>query len=214
MENLTNKQKTILVIMIGIMVLVIGYYIIQSRNSNFEILEDEILVEKDENKREKEEEKIIVHITGCVETEGIVELKEGARVQDAIDSAGGLTSDANIKNVNLAYILDDGQKIYIPSNIEGSDEEEQMPYVTGDVGSGVIKEDVVGGSSSQSGKVNINKATQTELETLSGIGPSTALKIIEYRNNNGKFDSIEDIKQVSGIGDAKFEQIKDSISVK
>lgn len=69
-------------------------------------------------------------------------------------------------------------------------------------------------SSYTKNKININKATQTELETIPGIGPSTALKIINYRENNGKFSSIEDIKNVSGIGDVKYENIKDYISVK
>lgn len=154
---------------------------------------------------EKQEEKkeIIVHITGCVVEEGIVKLEEGARIVDAIEKAGGTTSDANMSKVNLAYKLKDGQKLYIPSNID--DEEEAI--VT-EKGEGVLGEEVQSGE-----KVNINTATQTELETLSGIGPSMALKIIEHRNKNGDFSSIEDIKNVQGIGEAKFESIKDSICI-
>ena len=129
---------------------------------------------------------IIVHISGCVENEGIVKLEDGARIADAIEEAGGATLDANMDNVNLAYKLKDGQKIYIPSNIEYG-----VNIVT-EKGEGIVE-----GSVDSNGKVNINTATQTELETLTGIGPSMALKIIEYRKNNGNFSSIEDIKNVS-----------------
>ncbi len=143
-----------------------------------------------------------MHITGCVENEGIVTLNEGARIADAIKKAGGLTIDANMKNVNLAYKLKDGQKIYIPSNIE-----EEATVVT-EKGEGIVQDEKEDG-----GKVNINIASQTELETLSGIGPSMAIKIIEYREKNGDFSSIEEIKNVPGIGDAKYDNIKDEIEI-
>lgn len=106
--------------------------------------------------------------------------------------------------MNLAYKLKDGQKIYIPSNIEDG---EEVVIVT-EEGQGVLD-----GQVDENGKVNINTATQTELETLSGIGPSTALKIIEYRTKNGEFSNIEDIKNVPGIGDSKYESIMESICV-
>ena len=98
----------------------------------------------------------------------------------------------------MAYILSDGEKIYIPKKGETISSESTFLY----------------GGTTLSTKININKATQTELETIPGIGPSTALKIINYRKENGKFSSIEDIKNISGIGDAKFENIKDYISIK
>ncbi len=142
---------------------------------------------------------IIVHITGCVEKEGIVSLQEGARIADAVEEAGGLTLDANLKNVNLAYKLKDGQKIHIPSNIE----DENSEIITEKSGVETMK--------NESELININTATQTELETLSGIGPSMAMKIIDYRNKNGEFENIESIKEVPGIGDNKFDAIKDSI---
>lgn len=152
---------------------------------------------------EEKEEKIVIHITGCVEKEGIVELDEGARIADAIESAGGTTLDADMSKVNLAYKLKDGQKVYIPSNIE----RESTDIVT-EKGEGVLED-----KSKTSGKININTATQTELETLSGIGPSMALKIIEYRNKNGEFKALQDIKNVPGIGSTKYEAIKENIEV-
>lgn len=197
MENLNKKQKIIFIGLIIIMILVIGYYVIDSNqteefdlNSAIQTSEQEV-IQKNTN--------IIVHITGCVENEGIVELEEGSRIADAIEASGGLTLDANLENVNLAYQLQDGQKIKIPSNIE--DEED------------TVQEEIIISDEQNAEEININIATQTELETIPGIGPSTALKIIEYRTRNGKFKTIEDIKNVSGIGEAKYETIKDYICV-
>jgi competence protein ComEA len=162
---------------------------------------------------ENKEEMLIVHITGEVKNWGVIELPQGSRIIDAVNKAGGFTDSADVDAVNLAYVLSDGIKVYIPSKNEdeiGNFTTEE--YITIDSGDNVI----TGGEKMEENKkefVNINKATQTELETLPGIGPSTALKIISYRNENGAFSSIEDIKNVSGIGDSKFESIKDLICV-
>lgn len=203
MENLTKNQKIILGVLAGIALLIIGYYVIQQQN-NYEYFATEELEETENSvKTEEQKEKIIVHVAGCVQNEGIVELEEGARIKDAIDAAGGETADADLSKINLAYKIKDGQKIYIPSNIEENLEEE---YVITNSGNNI---------SSDGGEelVNINTAKQTELETLPGIGPSTALKIIEHREENGEFNSIEDIKNVKGIGDSKYDNIKDFICV-
>lgn len=177
-------------------------------------------VDGDENKMESlaedaenMEEIIMVHITGEVKNWGVIELPQGSRIIDAVNKAGGFTDDADVEAVNLAYVLSDGIKVYIPSkNEEKIGEFTTEEYITADSGDNVI----TGGEKMEEKKndlVNINKATQTELETLPGIGPSTALKIISYRNENGVFLSIEDIKNVSGIGDSKFESIRDLICV-
>lgn len=141
---------------------------------------------------------IKVHIAGSVLNEGIVELEEGARIADAITAAGGTTPDANMQNVNLAYKVQDGQKIYIPN---ANDELETEVIQTEET---KLKE---------TGLVNLNTATQTELELLTGIGPSTANKIIEYREQNGKFTSIEELKEVPGIGESKYTAIENDITV-
>lgn len=208
MEFLNNKQKTILGIIGVIMFIFIGYYIIKkTENSNY--IELETIEEKKleySNEVEQEEiidKKIVVHITGEIENEGIIEIEKDARIADVIDQAGGTTTEADLSKINLAYSVKDGQKIYIP-NINDEKVEE---YITEEAGEEVIVEEKV------TGKVNINTAKQTELETLSGIGPSTALKIINYRQENGEFKAIEDIKNVPGIGDSKFENIKESICV-
>lgn len=205
MEILNKKQKTIMVIIIAIMLAVIGYYIInKTEKYDYSELEKTSNAEEQEDEeKDKEEEKIIIHITGEVEEGGVIELEKGARISDAIEEAGGTTEEADLSNVNLAYSLSDGQKIKIP-NIN---EENKETIVEEKAGEDIIIE----GNKSEEEKININKATQTEIETLPGIGPSTALKIINYRNEHGKFEKIEDIKNVSGIGDSKYENIKEYI---
>lgn len=152
----------------------------------------------------EEKENIKIHITGEVVNEGIVILKEGDRIEDAINKAGGTTQNADLSKVNLAYVLEDAQKVYIPSLYEEIEE-----YVDESAGESVVEKDV----GSKGGKINLNKATVEELQTISGVGESTANKIISYRNTNGKFKSIEELKNVSGIGDKKFEDIKEFVTV-
>ena len=176
--------------------------------------------ENEENKIETEN-KIYIYITGEVKNPGIVKLSENSRIIDAINSAGGTTNNANISKINLAYVLKDGMKVNIP-NKEDLKNNNNFDYITMSSGDGK-NDDIPESENSLSSKsdksntnksvVNINTATQTELETLPGIGPSIALKIINYRNENGKFSSIDEIKNVSGIGDSKFENIKKYITV-
>ena len=191
------------------MCIVIGYYII-SKTEKYDYSDIEKISNIIEEDQEVDdniiENKIVIHITGEVEEEGVIELEKGARISDAIEEAGGTTEEADLSNVNLAYSLSDGQKVKIP-NINEKDEE--IIVVEEKAGDNIIIE----GNKSKEEKININKAAQTEIETLPGIGPSTALKIINYRNEHGKFKNIEDIKNVSGIGDSKFENIKEYICV-
>lgn len=209
MEILNKKQKIIVVVLIIIMCIVIGYYII-SKTEKYDYSDIEKISNIIEEDQEVDdniiENKIVIHITGEVEEEGVIELEKGARISDAIEEAGGTTEEADLSNVNLAYSLSDGQKVKIP-NINEKDEE--IIVVEEKAGDNIIIE----GNKSKEEKININKAAQTEIETLPGIGPSTALKIITYRNEHGKFKNIEDRKNVSGIGDSKFENIKEYICV-
>lgn len=163
--------------------------------------------EEDENKENNKEGLIYVHITGEVKNAGLVELKEGARIINAIEAAGGVTEKADLSKVNLAYILSDGLKLNIP----GVDNINNTNIVGSSSGENILDE---GSCKISGGKVNINIANQAELETVSGIGPSTALKIIEYRVAHGKFKKIEDLKKVEGIGEAKFNNLKNEITVK
>lgn len=157
--------------------------------------------------------KIIVHISGEVISPGVISLEEGARIVDAINMADGVTEEADLSKVNLAYVLEDAQKIYIP-NINEKEENEIVENIEDGVvisGSGISNGN---DSKNEDVKININTANVKELQKLSGIGESIALRIVTYRKENGKFNSIEDLKNVSGIGENKFNKIKNNIFVK
>ena len=205
------KQRKIIIIIAILVIILLGWKYYDSKNYE-EVNSQEILATntKKENKNSNEEEDMMaVHITGEVKKSGVVKIKEGSRIEDIIEAAGGLTENADITNVNLAFVVEDGMKIRIPSaNEEKTDED----YITEDSGKGVIMTDE--NTSTSSSVININTASESELEQLPGIGPSISSRIVEYRNKNGKFKSIEDIKNVTGVGDSKFEKIKDLIKVK
>ncbi len=149
------------------------------------------------------EKPIAVHIIGAVPRPGLYEFPQGARVQDAIDASGGLLADADESVLNLAALLEDGQQLNIPYGAGGpaATEAPVVPVTPGPTAANSVD------------LVNINTATLEELDALPGIGPTTAQKIIDYRTTNGPFDQIEDIMNVSGIGPATFENIKDLITV-
>jgi competence protein ComEA len=144
------------------------------------------------------ERPLVVHITGAVPRPGVYALPQGARVQDAISAAGGFLAEAEKTFINLARTLEDGERLDVPY-IEGASPVLPTPG-----------EEIFAATTEL---IDINTASQFELETLPGIGPTTAQKIIEYRELNGPFLSIEDIINVSGIGPVTFERIKDLITV-
>ena len=195
MQNISTKMKIVIVASSIIIVATIGIYIFKQTQEN-----EKNYYETEENMETKEKNinQITIHITGEVNNPGIVILDEGARIVDALDAAGGETQNADINKLNLAYVLNDGEKLYIP----GKNEEEKEYIIRGN------------GNQTETAKVNINTAQIEELSTLPGIGEATANKIIEYRKENGKFEKIEDIKNVAGIGDSKFQNIKEMLKVK
>lgn len=147
---------------------------------------------------------VYVDVDGAVVTPGVYRLREGARVAQAIDAAGGLTPEADVAGLNRASKVVDGQKIYVPHVGEQQ---------TVDVVAGSGPGEASAGASVASDLVNINTANASELQTLSGIGPSMAQSIIDERTQNGPFTSIDDLMRVSGIGEKKFAKIKDCICV-
>lgn len=219
------KNKKIIIICILLSVTIVFYYYKNIINQNeINTVEENLEINTKEEKIEQSNKRTIkVHITGAVNNEGVVELESESRLSDAIDKAGGLKANADLDNINLACILEDGIKIYIPKL------EDKNKIQANDISSGEIKQSVdtnyfIGTQINQSNqnssiksnnkKVNINTATQDELETLPGVGESTAKKIINYRSEVGKFKEIDDIKKVSGIGEAKFKKIKEFITIK
>lgn len=242
MENI--KKNKIIYIFICIIIVILCVIILffldkkdaSSEDYNYlEISEESINSNTTENNNTEVQNNIYIHIMGEVKNPGVVIAKEGDRIKDIIEKAGGTTEKADLKNINLAYKVEDGQKINIPNIDENKNENvlqekddeknksttnntnnknaKNVNHITKSSGTNVIVDGNNNDAESKSSKVNINTATQTELETLNGIGPLTASKIIKYRNEKGKFKKIEDIKNVSGIGEAKFKKIEADIVV-
>lgn len=145
------------------------------------------------------DEEILVDVKGAVQKPGVYKATIGERVIDLIERAGGVTEQANSLAINFAQKVSDEMVVYVPS----VGEEETM----------TSQSNTSTGGATNSDKINLNKASQAELETLPGIGPSKAQAIIEYRETNGPFKSIEEIMSISGFGEKTFEKLKESISV-
>ena len=179
----------------------------------------------EENKEQKDDNSkeqivngggIFVHIDGYINNPGVYEIKENDRIKILIDKAGGFKEGYSIKNINLAAKLSDGDKIYIPSVSEEKVSENNNNNINmNSSGKGQnIKTDRNNVSiMKNNSKININTANISELKQITGIGESTANKIVDYRENVGKFKKIEDIKEVKGIGDAKYESLKNKITI-
>lgn len=152
---------------------------------------------------ESEIKEIVVYVCGGgVKTPQNVRLPEGARVEDAIKAAGGTVKEADLNQLNLAHILADQEKVFVPKKGEHVPAAEAGGDAAGS------------GGTPGTSIVNINTAGPEQLDSLPGVGPSTAQKIVDYREANGDFKSIEELKNVSGIGDKKFESLKDHITVR
>ncbi|KOP83514.1 helix-hairpin-helix domain-containing protein [Cytobacillus solani] len=200
----TNK----LVVLGGIFIILAGAYFLlepASEESNVLDNEEEWLTSErtvNENIVEHEEEVIvIVDVKGAVNNPGVYEAESEDRVIDMINMAGGLKESADEAKINFATRVEDEMVIYVPEIGEEMEQEGGMMTV-------------MGGTDQKDGKVNINTADDTELQTLTGIGPAKAAAIIDYREKNGPFKVIEDLKLISGIGEKSFEKLKEQIKVK
>ena len=202
--NFFDKKSLVIIIFLLIITCISIYFFTKDDSNNY-LSTNELYITQNTVESSTIIEEIIIHIDGEVLNPGLVYLPVGSRINDAISAAGGTTELANTAKVNLAYELKDGQKIHIPSIYDI----EESSYVQNDAGDNIILSD----TSSNSSLINLNTATQAELETLPGIGSATASKIIDYRNKNGDFEKIEDIMNVSGIGEAKFNNIKEYICI-
>ena len=211
MEELKKiLKKNIGIIVIAVFILIGAFLFLEKQDEQdvqniFQEEENSVCVNIVENEIIEETKEIAIHITGEVKKTGVIYLKEGARVVDAIEQAGGTTKEADISKINLAYALQDGQKLYIPNKKDNKVANHILEYNEQD---GYIDT-----NSKKNKKININTASREELQSLSGIGASIADKIINYRSENGKFKKIEDIKNVNGIGESKYKNIKDSICI-
>jgi competence protein ComEA len=184
---------------VGGMIFMAVIFLSLNKDTEEEILPPPIENEKTESiETEKKPLTVFVDVKGAVVHEGVYEVNESSRMKDVIQLAGGFTEEADRTKVNLAAKVQDEMVVYVPKQ--------------GEEASTIMSGQVTADGNEK--KVNINTATTEELQTLSGIGPAKASAIIAYREENGPFQKIEDLLNVSGIGDASLEKIKEQITVK
>lgn len=146
---------------------------------------------------------IVVHVSGAVRQPGVYALPPGSRVGAAVDAAGGFTAQAQGEGLNLAALLEDGARLEVPVRPTAAESSSPGPASTAAPAS----------TPSAGSKINLNSASQQELESLPRIGPALAQRILEYRQQYGPFTEIDEIKAVEGIGEGIFAEIKDLITV-
>jgi len=218
-ENMKKiyENKKIILIIGGIVILILSLvlYLFNDNKKTEDDIALNITIENITSKKEIKE-RFYVDVKGSVKKPGVYEFKENDRVIDAIKMAGGLKKNANTDNINLSEKLKGEMVIYVYSDSEVKKGTKALSCDTicqtkvievnncvPDVTTKVINNELI----------NINTASITELQTLTGIGESKAKNIIDYRETNGSFKKVEEIKNISGIGDALFEKIKDKITV-
>ncbi len=158
----------------------------------------------EQEKKGSPENALVVYVSGAVCSPGLAELRQNARIKDAVDACGGFMSNADMDAVNLAKSVKDGDHIKIP---------EKKPPGMVPAGGGASAAGVAGSGSTSGGLIDINTADEKALDSLPGVGPAMAKRIIEYRTTNGAFQNIEDLKKVKGIGEAKFAKMMDRVTV-
>ena len=215
-----NKKTFIFVAIVIGLCAIAGVKIFESEgNARYEIAQSEDIekegsdLKQDNNSSQSTNNstttEVTVYISGAVKTEGVITMSSEDRLSDAIKVMGGIVEGADMNAINLAEKLVDGKHYIIPK------QGEQIPNDVNAGGgvSGASTQTSGGSAQGQGGLVNLNTATIEQLDTLPGVGEATANKIITYREENGGFKSIEDLKNVKGIGDKKFEEIKGNICV-
>lgn len=193
--EITKEQKLILLslvasIVVGLGVMVGRQYIGQNNQSiEIETPKEAVAVN----------DCILVHINGAVKREGVYRLKNGDRLIEAVNQAGGVTGTADLSSLNLAEILKDGQKVIVPQRQPVEEPELETPSRRVEARA--------------KGKVNLNTADEKILDALPGVGPQTAQAIVQYRRDKGPFTSPEQLKQLPRFGKAKYERLKDKITI-
>ncbi len=212
-ENVDFKKLLFPTFMIIIYLIGILYLSIVIKNNKVTNIESKTTIK---NKQLDNTDYIYIDIKGSVKNPGVYKLNSDSRVVDAIEASGGVLEDANTRFINLSKSLNDGDVIVVYSykEIEEAKKEEKIvietPCICEEVKNDACYKDE---DLTSDGKVNINTASFEELKSLNGIGDAKAKAIIEYRNTNGNFKSIEEIKNVIGISESLYEKIKDSIVI-
>lgn len=192
------KKSLLVLFCIALFASVSTFYYLYTQEDTTPIITDNM---QTQTQYKQEDTTITVYVSGEVNSPGLVELPSDSRIDDAIKACGDFTPLADKAKINLAQKLTDGMQIQVNSKTPINNSNEQV----NDTNSNSPN------NNSSSNLININTATKEDLDTLPGIGPATAQKIIDYRQEHGNFSSIEDIKNVKGIGEAKFSKMQDKI---
>lgn len=207
MFNLGRKEQFLIMVVAAILLFTAGYQLANRESATVE------LVGATNAESASEEGDLLVHVTGAVAKPGLYKLPPGSRVNDAIEQAGALP-EADLSGLNLAARLKDEHKLVVPSQIPQASSNEVMAAGSGSTSAvPTPAARAPQGNASTSGKVNINTAGAAELDSLPGIGPALAERIIQYRQTNGLFQSAQDLMNVSGIGEKKFAELEHLITV-
>ncbi|SFL31962.1 helix-hairpin-helix domain-containing protein [Pelosinus propionicus] len=190
-----QRNKLLFIVILAILIVAGSFYNFWQKSSVAEVASSDDVAVKNESRQPEQSDEIFVYISGAVHKPGVFKASPNARVFDIVEMAGGLTAEADVAKTNLAQSIKDGMHIHVVDKLPASNEHSATGTAKTKVGN----------------KVNINHADKSELDTLPGVGPALAERIIEYRQTIGSFNSIDELKNVPGIGSSKFEKLKERI---
>lgn len=226
MDILEAQHRKIIIILVVVILAGGGYWMLKYFHPSLFLGEPDLVVETEATPptppAPTPKSEIVVHVTGAVKSPGVYYLSTDARIHEAIEKAGGGTDRADIHSLNLAAKIRDGQQIDVPELRQIPDVRRDTPMpstveehvipISPDV-SVPPQPSIKKSALSDESRININTATSQELQTLRGIGPAMAQRIIEYRQTSGGFSTVDDLTNVKGIGEKTLEEIRDSIAV-
>ena len=214
MDILESQHQKIIIVLVVVILAGGGYWMLKHFHPALFLGEPDLVVETETTPptppSSTAQLEIVVHVMGAVKSPGVYHLSTDARVHEAIQKAGGKTDQADLHSLNLAAKMRDGEQIYVPEIRQTPDVGQTIP--TSSSSAAPPQPSVRRSASSDGSRININTATFQELQTLRGIGPTMAQRIIEYRQTSGRFATVDDLTNVKGVGEKTLEKIRDSIT--
>ena len=214
MDILESQHQKIIIVLVVVILAGGGYWMLKHFHPALFLGEPDLVVETETTPpmppSSTAQPEIVVHVMGAVKSPGVYHLSADARVHEAIQKAGGKTDQADLHSLNLAAKMRDGEQIYVPEIRQTPDVGQTIP--TSSSSAAPPQPSVRRSASSDGSRININTATFQELQTLRGIGPTMAQRIIEYRQTSGRFATVDDLTNVKGVGEKTLEKIRDSIT--
>ena len=214
MDILESQHQKIIIVLVVVILAGGGYWMLKHFHPALFLGDPDFVVETETTPptppSSTAQPEIVVHVMGAVKSPGVYHLSADARVHEAIEKAGGKTDQADLHSLNLAAKMRDGEQIYVPEIHQIPDVGQTIP--TSSSSAAPPQPSVRRSASSDGSRININTATFQELQTVRGIGPTMAQRIIEYRQTSGRFATVDDLTNVKGVGEKTLEKIRDSIT--